>query len=138
VHERDHHRRHGEQFSRQVDLLDQGVIVGDRSRCVAEGLVEEVHHHDAGKKIDRVVVDIAIHLEEDADHEIEDSELDGGLHVRPTHAQQGAVIALPELFVHEEPQQVATMEDVHQAASGAWCSEGHVLLSHATALQIHR
>ena len=61
---------------------------------------------------------VLVQPEDQADHEEVHAEPHQRLHVGPQQAQQRALVARLDLLLHEQLEQVATPEDVDQAAAG--------------------
>ena len=83
MNESNPHRREREKLTRQVDLTNQCAIDHHGPRAVTKPFREEVNNDHAREQINSVVVHTPFKAQEKAHRNIEHSELDTRLNVRP-------------------------------------------------------
>ena len=83
MNESNPHRREREKLTRQVDRTNQCAIDHHGPRAVTKPFREEVNNDHAREQINSVVVHTPLKAQEKAHRNIEHSELDTRLNVRP-------------------------------------------------------
>src|SRR5205807_2242170 len=100
----------GEDLAREVDLLDQPPVAGDRDRGCPQGGAEEVPSHQAGEEVEGEVGDAR--LQELPEDDPVDHQEEQGPGQRPQEAEGRVLVLDLQLLAYEVHQQLAELPDL--------------------------